>query len=61
MTMRQWKQQQMTLVGSEVPLIRCLLHDPALNLSFGGKVYESQVYWELNFTNVAKLEAFNPH
>jgi hypothetical protein len=61
MTMREWKQQQMKLVGPEVPLVRCLLHDPALNLSFGGKVYESQVYWELNFTNTAKLEDFNPH
>ena len=61
MTMREWKQQQMKVVGSEVPLVRCLLHDPALNLSVGGKVYESQVYWELNFTNVAKLEDFSPH
>ena len=61
MTMREWKRQQMKLVGSEVPLVRCLLHEPALNLSIGGKVYESPVFWELNFTNVAKLEAFSPH
>ncbi len=60
MTMREWKRQQMKLVGPEVPLVRCLLHEPALNLSIGGKVYESPVYWELNFTNVAKLEAFYP-
>jgi hypothetical protein len=51
----------MKLVGSEVPVVRCLQHEPALNLSMGGKVYESPVYWELNFTNVAKLEAFSPH
>ena len=51
----------MELAGQQVPLIRCLLHEPALNLSIGGKVYESQVYWELNFTNQAGLKAFYPH
>jgi hypothetical protein len=62
MTMREWKRQQMKLAGSEVPLVRCLLHEPALNLSVGGKVYESPVYWELNFTNLStKLEDFSPH
>ena len=61
MTMRLWKRQQMELVGGQVPLVRCLLHDPVLNLSVGGKVYESKVYWELNFTNAAGLKAFNPH
>src|SRR5215468_2458915 len=62
MTMRQWKRQQMKLAGSEVPLVRCLLHEPALNLSIGGKVYSSPVFWELNFTNTtAKLEDFSPH
>jgi hypothetical protein len=62
MTMRQWKRQQMKLAGSEVPLVRCLLHEPALNLSIGGKVYTSPVYWELNFTNTTtKLEDFSPH
>ncbi len=62
MTMRQWKRQQMKLAGSEVPLVRCLLHEPALNLSVGGKVYESPVYWEQNFTNLTtKLEDFSPH
>ena len=62
MTMRQWKRQQMKLAGSEVPLVRCLLHEPALNLSVGGKVYESPVFWELNFTNsTTKLEDFSPH
>ena len=62
MTMRQWKRQQMKLAGSEVPLVRCLLHEPALNLSIGGKVYSSPVYWELNFTNTTtKLEDFSPH
>jgi len=62
MTMRQWKRQQMKLAGSDVPLVRCLLPEPALNLSVGGKVYESPVFWELNFTNAAiRLEHFKPH
>jgi len=61
MTMAEWKRQQMKLAGPEVPLVRCLLHDPALNLSIGGKVYESPIHWELNFTNVANLKAFSPH
>src|SRR6266446_4400845 len=62
MTMREWKRQQMKLAGPGVPLVRCLLHEPALNLSVGGKVYESPVFWELNFTNsTTKLEDFSPH
>ena len=62
MTMREWKRQQMKLAGKEVPLVRCLLHEPALNLSVGGKVYESPVFWELNFTNsTTRLEGFSPH
>ncbi len=60
MTMREWKQQQMKVVNSEVPLVRCLLHEPALNLSVGGKVYESPVYWEMNFTNITTLQSLYP-
>jgi hypothetical protein len=61
MTMRQWKRQQMGLVGSDVPIVRCLLHHPALNLSFGGKIYESPVLWEESFTDVVGRDAFSPH
>jgi hypothetical protein len=61
MTMREWKRQQMGLVGSDVPIVRCLLHDPALNLSFGGKIYESPVLWEESFADVVGREAFSPH
>ena len=61
MTMRDWKRQQMGVVGSEVPLVRCFLHDPALNLSFGGKIYESPMIWEEMFADVAKPKAFAPH
>lgn len=50
-TMREWKRRQMELVGDIVPLVRCHLHAPLLNLSFGGKVYESPATWEEMVTN----------
>ena len=49
--MREWKQRQMGLAGDIVPLVRCHLHSPLLNLSFGGKVYESPATWEELVTN----------
>jgi hypothetical protein len=60
MTTRDWKKQQMGIVGSEVPIVRCLLHNPVLNLSFGGRIYESPMFWENNFLDVAKMEDFRP-
>jgi hypothetical protein len=60
MTTRQWKRQQMGIVGSEVPIVRCLLHAPVLNLSFGGRIYESPMFWEENFLDVARMEDFQP-
>ncbi|MEQ1861460.1 MAG: hypothetical protein ABMA13_16175 [Chthoniobacteraceae bacterium] len=60
MTTRQWKRQQMGIVGSEVPIVRCLLHSPVLNLSFGGRIYESPLFWEKNFLDVARMEDFQP-
>ncbi len=56
------KRQQMKLAGSEVPTVRCLLYEPALNLSVGGKIYERPVFREMNFTNATtKLADFSPH
>jgi hypothetical protein len=52
-SMREWKQLQMGLLGSEVPIVRCWTHgDRRLNLSFGGKVYESGVDWEDNYAHL---------
>jgi regulation of enolase protein 1 (concanavalin A-like superfamily) len=59
-TNRDWKRQQMGLVGSEVPIVRCLLHNPVLNLSFGGRIYESPMFWEQNFLDVVRMEDFAP-
>src|SRR5437660_351675 len=50
-TMREWKLRQMERVGDIVPLVRCHLHNPLLNLSYGGKVYESPAAWETMVTN----------
>jgi hypothetical protein len=61
MTMREWKRQQMGIVGSEVPIVRCLLHKPVLNLSFGGRIYESPLFWEENYLDVTNMEALSPH
>jgi hypothetical protein len=61
MTMREWKRQQMGVVGSDVPIVRCLLHKPVLNLSFGGKIYESPLFWEENYLDVTNMEVLSPH
>ena len=54
-TRREWKRRQMGLVGAEVPLVRCRHHQPVLNLSFDGKIYESPPLWERLFTNRVSL------
>ena len=62
LTMRQWKFQQMDVVGGKVPMVRCFLHLPtALNLSYGGEIYESPQLWETLYYDKVKPEAFNPH
>jgi hypothetical protein len=43
---RQWKRLQMSVAGSIVPIVRCPNHDPVLNLSFDGKIFESNMVWE---------------
>jgi hypothetical protein len=52
--MREWKELQMGLIGSEVPIVRCLTHERAtLNLSFAGRIFESQYLdWENSFASV---------
>lgn len=50
-TRREWKRRQMSLLGSDVPVVRCRLHNPVLNLAFDGRIYESPGMWELAFTN----------
>src|SRR5205085_791571 len=41
-TMKDWKRRQMGLVGSIVPMVRCHNHGRTLNISFDGKIYDSE-------------------
>lgn len=59
-TRRDWKRRQMGLLGSQVPIVRCRLHRPALNLAFDGRVYESPPSWELLFTNRVSAAELTP-
>jgi hypothetical protein len=59
-TRRDWKRRQMGLVGSQVPLVRCRHHKPALNLAFDGRIYESPASWELLFTNRVNAAELTP-
>jgi len=59
-TMREWKRAQMSLVGGRIPMVRCLLHGAALNLSFDGETYRSRGDWENGFTNVIKIDDLTP-
>ncbi len=59
-TRREWRRRQMGLVGSVVPLVRCRLHTPMLNLAFDGRIYESPPAWEMVVTNRVKPMDLNP-
>lgn len=45
-TMREVKTVQVEEFGPIVPILRCHHHDPVLNLSAGGEIYDSQQAWE---------------
>lgn len=59
-TWREWKRRQMGLIGSAVPLLRCQHHGAALNVSFDGRVYESDGPWESLLTNQVNLADLAP-
>jgi hypothetical protein len=54
MTLRNWRQLQMGRVGGDLPMVRCTNHSPALNLSFGGKIYETSGDWEDRFSSLVE-------
>lgn len=58
-TLRDWRQWQMGRIGSDVPMVRCTNHSPALNLSFGGEVYESGPVWEDRFSALVQASDLN--
>ena len=55
-SLRTWRQWQMSRIGSEVPIVRCTNHPTVLNLSFGGAIYESGLNWEDRFSAVVRKE-----
>lgn len=55
-TMEEWKRRQMGLIGGKVPMVRCHLHTPQLNLSFDGAVFESEGAWENGIPEVNPAE-----
>lgn len=59
-TMRDFKRRQMGLVGGEVPIVRCHLHSPILNLAFNGLIYESNLAWEERFNDVINWDDWSP-
>src|SRR5881628_335189 len=58
-TWRDYKERQVEKLGKlggVVPIVRCHFHLPRLNLAFDGRIYESELYWEKNFTNLVPEE-----
>jgi thiol-disulfide isomerase/thioredoxin len=49
----EWKRLQMMVVGGEVPILRCSVYDPVLNVSFDGKFFESHTMWEQSLADKA--------
>jgi hypothetical protein len=59
-TMQTWKSLEMAVLGGKVPLLRCLNHGRALNLSFDGAIWESDLTWEADFADVIDRSQLNP-
>ncbi len=45
-TMREWKTKQIAEFGPVVPILRCFLYNPVLNVTSDGEFFESGGYWE---------------
>ena len=45
-TMREWKTKQIAEFGPVVPILRCFLHNPVLNVTSDGEFFESGAFWE---------------
>lgn len=44
--MKEWKARQMETFGPAIPILRCHLHDPVLNVAYAGVLYETAMMWE---------------
>ena len=59
-TMKTWKKFQMEEFGPAMPLLRCHIHDPVLNLSFSGDTYETDLFWENDPNTLALVKKLGP-
>lgn len=59
-TMAEWKALEMSVVGGIVPMVRCCVHNPVLNVSFDGKFYESEPAWEMEHADKVNPEDLIP-
>ena len=61
-TYRDYKQAQRVLLGDAVPIVRCLAHEPVLNLAYNGLIFENidPVYWEESFAHIFPHRSLAP-
>jgi hypothetical protein len=60
LSMKEWKTKQMEVFGPVTPMVRCLLHEPKLNLAFSGDIYETELFWERDTNTVALMQRLGP-
>jgi 5-hydroxyisourate hydrolase-like protein (transthyretin family) len=48
LSFKQVKTAQLEEFGPVIPLLRCFLHDKALNISHAGDFYETEINWEIS-------------
>jgi hypothetical protein len=60
LTLKEKKILQMQEYGPVVPLLRCHLHHPILNLSYSGDIYETELFWETDPNTRALMAKLGP-
>ncbi len=53
LTMKEWKTLQMEEFGPAIPLLRCHLYNPVLNVAYSGDFYETSLFWETDTNTLA--------
>jgi len=61
-TMQQWKIKQVAEFGPVVPILRCFIYNPVLNVTSDGEFFESTAYWETDpkTSELRKKRLMNP-
>jgi hypothetical protein len=60
LTMKQWKTLQMEEYGPVIPILRCHLHDPLINVAYSGDIYETALFWETDTNTLALMAKLGP-